>query len=368
MENNFKTWYQVADKKFINIFNAFDESIKTNEFAHFRIEPDFYKAITSVSQPKNYSPDYIQSLIAKQLRALRKKYSYIRIAYTGGTDSHTILKVAMDNKIYIDETWTVLVSLKSDKEGDVEYLPGLNYAKQFEGTLIGKVTTITPNIKDYWYRTILNWWKDSKYLRGQYVFFRQCDANRYNKLKKGITIVGTEKPYVFKKDGKWYWFTPDHPHNYFMGLPNIYSMFMDKNNPELPVAQTYAFLNFIKDKKNIGKKVENKLEFSFGPLNGAVRLESIRKLGYSILTKDLGLARYGKGVIQFNNQKNQFARKELIAMNRNDIVEKWLQTNLEIYEEYKNYPYMVELQDQKYVKTVNRYSKFLEITDTGLKI
>ena len=55
-------------------------------------------------------------------------------------------------------------------------------------------------------------------------------------------------------------------------------------------------------------------------------------------------------------------------MNRNDIVEKWLQTTHEIYEEYKNYPHMVELQDQKYVKTVNRYSKFLEITDTGLKI
>ena len=67
-------------------------------------------------------------------------------------------------------------------------------------------------------------------------------------------------------------------------------------------------------------------------------------------------------------QKHQFAKKELVAMNRSDIVEKWLQTNLEIYEEYKNYPYMVELKNQKYVKTVNRYSKFLEITDTGLKI
>ena len=67
-------------------------------------------------------------------------------------------------------------------------------------------------------------------------------------------------------------------------------------------------------------------------------------------------------------RKLQLWKKELIAMNRSDIVEKWLQTNLEIYEEYKNYPYMVELKDQKYVKTVNRYSKFLEITDTGLKI
>ena len=90
MENNFKTWYQVADKKFVNIFNAFDESIKTKEFAHFCIDPDFYKTLTSVSRPKNYSPDYIQSLIAKQLRVLRKKYSYIRLAYTGGTDSHIV--------------------------------------------------------------------------------------------------------------------------------------------------------------------------------------------------------------------------------------------------------------------------------------
>ena len=370
MENNFKTWYQVADKKFINIFNAFDESIKTNEFAHFRIEPDFYKAITSVSQPKNYSPDYIQSLIAKQLQALRKKYSYIRIAYTGGTDSHTILKVAMDNKIYIDETWTVLVSLKNNKEGDVEYLPGLNYAKQFEGTLIGKVTTITPNIKDYWYRTILNWWKDPRYLRGQYISLRQdiTSSGYLDKLKKGITIVGKEKPFIFKKDGKWYWFTADDPYSFYMGLPNIYSMFMDKNNPELPVAQTYAFLNFIRNKKNIDKKIEDRLEFRFEYFDNTNRLECNRKLGYFILTKDLGLARYGKGVIQFKNQKHQFAKKELIAMNRNDIIEKWLQTNLEIYEEYKNYPYMVELREQTYVKTVNRYSKFLEITDTGLKI
>ena len=66
----------------------------------------------------------------------------------------------MDNKIYIDETWTVLVSLKKDKEGDKEYLPGLAYAKQFEGTLIGKVTTITPNIKDQLFRTIIDWWKN----------------------------------------------------------------------------------------------------------------------------------------------------------------------------------------------------------------
>ena len=370
MENNFKTWYQVADKKFVNIFNAFDESVKTKEFAHFCIDPDFYKALTSVSRPKNYSPDYIQSLIAKQLRVLRKKYSYIRLAYTGGTDSHTILKVAMDNKIYIDETWTVLVSLKNDKEGDKEYLPGLTYAKQFEGTLIGKVTTITPNIKDYWFRTIIDWWKNPKYLRGQYVSFRQDITSGYlNKLEKGITIVGTEKPFMFKKNKKWYWFTDDSPHGEFMGLPNIYSMYMDKNNPELPVAQTYASLDFMKNKKNIGEKnIEDRVEFKFENLNNINRLECFKKLGCYILTKDLGLARYGKGVVQFNNQKHQFAKKELVAMNRSDIVEKWLQTNLEIYEEYKNYPYMVELKDQKYVKTVNRYSKFLEITDTGLKI
>ena len=92
-----------------------------------------------------------------------------------------------------------------------------------------------------------------------------------------------------------------------MGLPNIYSMFMDKNNPELPVAQTYAFLNFIRNKKNIGKKIKDRLEFRVEYLDNENRLECLRKLGCSILTKDQGLARYGKGVIQFNNQKHQFA-------------------------------------------------------------
>jgi len=362
--SNFHTWYQVADKKFNNIFNAFDESIKNGEFVYFNIDTEFIEAITSMSRPKNCSPDRIQSLIATQLKKLRKKHSYIRLAYTGGTDSHTILKVAMDNKIYIDETITILVSLKKDKEGDKEFQPGLAYAKQYEGTLIGKVTTVTPKIEDYNFRNIKNYWKNSKYIRGGYVPLRAFSWLEYlridNKLEKGITIVGTEKPCLLRKNKKFYWFTTDAPHGEFMGIPNIYSMFLDKNNPELPIAQSYALLDFVKNKKNIGRKIEDRLEFKFSYLNGATRLDCAYALGCVVLNEDLGLARFGKGKINYLNQKHQFAKKELIELNRNDIIENWFQTVTDIYKEYKNYPYMVKSQIDC-VGTVGRYSKFIEM-------
>ena len=92
---------------------------------------------------------------------LRKKYNKMRLLYSGGTDSHTILKLCIDNDIHIDETITHMVSYIRTPKLDIEYLNGIKFAKSHCPQSIGTVTIIQPQIEDLNFYFKNDWYKDT---------------------------------------------------------------------------------------------------------------------------------------------------------------------------------------------------------------
>ena len=56
-------------------------------------------------------------MLAERARQLRDTYKYIRIFYSGGCDSHTMLKAFIDNKIWPDEIVCIRMSLNNSMDG-----------------------------------------------------------------------------------------------------------------------------------------------------------------------------------------------------------------------------------------------------------
>ena len=83
-----------------------------------------------------------------RLKEIRKNTGKLKLLYTGGTDSFTILKLCIDNDIFVDEIATYMASLTGDPRTNIEYLPGLEYAKKHEKKSIGSINIIDPTIQD----------------------------------------------------------------------------------------------------------------------------------------------------------------------------------------------------------------------------
>ena len=111
------------------------------------VDPELVESLKGMKRP-NTDPHYIRSLIITQLKNLRKKYNKMRLLYSGGTDSHTILKLCIDNDIHIDETITHMVSYIRTPKLNIEYLNGIKFAKSHCPQSIGTVTIIQPQIED----------------------------------------------------------------------------------------------------------------------------------------------------------------------------------------------------------------------------
>jgi len=92
-------YYLVGWKKFFNKTLALIESKKTGYDIKWIFNDDVYSSIdwsTPVDTPLN-------DLYYIRAKQLREKYDYIALHYSGGVDSHNILRTFLDNNLLIDE-------------------------------------------------------------------------------------------------------------------------------------------------------------------------------------------------------------------------------------------------------------------------
>jgi hypothetical protein len=129
---SFIQYYKVGDEKFYNKFRAFDYMMNKNLTMEYIMDADFIKSLEDKPRPKNNDKHLIRELILKGMKNLRLKHKKLRLALGGGTDSWTILKICMENNLYIDEVACGLVSFTGDVRADLEYLPALRYAKSLK--------------------------------------------------------------------------------------------------------------------------------------------------------------------------------------------------------------------------------------------
>ena len=362
MKYFFDQYYKCGDKKFYNIFQAFEEQLTSKHFPLYVMDQDLIKNLKGMKRPKNLSPSYLQALMITRLKDIRKKTKKLKLLYTGGTDSHTILKLCIDNDIYLDEVATHLVSINNNIKTDVEFLPGIYFARKYEGTVIGKVTEIHPTLEDMIEKlSNQDWYLDNRYLPGSYIHLRpySLDIIIRDNLKLDedtIVLIGNEKPTFLIEDGQVYWSHPDAGTAEAMGIENTIPFYMDKDNPELTVGMCYAFLDCV------GKEQYANDQFlEYHKIHD-------RQMKQKLL-RSIGLFSTGRGFLDnhllgkkefLNNIKNKRFINELRQSSRSDLVDKLFGVYDRIYNRYKDLPYGME-KHGNYCAAVGRYSEKIPI-------
>ena len=233
------TWgLEVAGHRYTNKLLAIQENQKTGQPIIFRA-PDSFEVFDFSLRPSLS----LDQLCVRHAKMLRQKYNRVHLFYSGGCDSHFILKTFIDNDIKIDKVIMVKSGFKqADFEIDDYALPfikkcGLHYEIREPSIDYYRAYYLeTPNKV----RTQNEYWQHFR-LNNHFENVGQTDSDTVN-------IFGKEKPKLTYVDDKWYTYMLDvevtpqpGQHNFFLDDPEIYSeqchMLLDHIGKEMDKSQ-----------------------------------------------------------------------------------------------------------------------------------
>ena len=202
-------YYTVGDFKTYNKFYAVQEMQKTNTFLHWHFNDAEYSKVDWKTNPGNT----LSKLYKNRAVALRKKYDYLVLFYSGGSDSVTILNTFIEHNIPIDE----IASCYSKKGSDSSYfneeiekvvLPNVNASCEKTGArfrLIDQTDMITGMNDPMWYVHTNNFITPNCVTRAR---FRDLIPEYKNMIASGMKvgfIWGRDKPRIIcDEDHKFY--------------------------------------------------------------------------------------------------------------------------------------------------------------------
>ena len=361
----FNSYYQCGDKRFHNIFQAFREQKRTQHFPKFFLDEDLISALANFKKPNKLDAQSIRRLMINRLKVLRKKFNKLKILYSGGTDSYTILRLCVDNGIYIDETITQMTSIQNDLRTNLEYYAGVQLAKKYEGTLIGRCVELHPSEADLNFINDPEWFYDEKITVGPNLPFRVYSVPNMVQKAMGsdndtIVLMGYEKPKFLVEDGKLFWTQLDSNVGEMMGQRNTLPFFLDKENPELVAALAYAAL----DKIDVDLTLSKNRLIGFHQLEHHKQIEILSHLGYYKTPHHfINVALLGKTMFNLNRKTQRFM-KELQNNSKEWYINKIYETHKRISDLYSDLSYGLEYSGNL-VKSVGRYSQKLEIGESG---
>ena len=215
------SWYlECNGKLFHNKLQAILENNLSNKSITFKV-PEVYNDFDFSHEPS----ESLEDLCVSQARQLREQYKEVYLYYSGGCDSHYILKIFIDNNIKIDKIIMVKSGFRSaDFEIEDYALPfvrklGIPYEvkipdfQHYESFYLGKdIVYCTQN--EFWHHFRLN-----NHLE-----------NLRSSPKDRVNIFGKEKPKLVYENGNWYTYFIDveitdqpNQYNFFVENPTIYS-------------------------------------------------------------------------------------------------------------------------------------------------
>ena len=194
---------------------------------------------------KNYNADY--------LKYLRNTYDHIQLLFSGGYDSVTILKEAIDNDIYIDEVLMLSVDELNTASNQELVTNGIPFVEQYKDK-IGKITTVQVkhnNLADLF--------------RDPYSFFTLSTANMmpiwpgrfwqgthlYRSYDNGVVIRGAEKPLLVYYDKKWYTVGLDSLFGADIAVPNMINFWNNGKNIKSLIKDARLLRDYYLSKENI---------------------------------------------------------------------------------------------------------------------
>jgi hypothetical protein len=266
--NNHINWdrilhYNVGGKKFTNSVAAWKEITESKSAFHFSMFDNSFAQYNWTVEPQHS----IEDLGRIRAQQLREKYKWLRLWYSGGRDSHFVLKSFIDNNIPLDEVVIFHNPLMQVRDWEMKTLVHPLACDLLKNTRT-KISTLTLTADDYKKTFSKNWYDKSATDPNQALWFQPNNYSRLFELhpeqfaidqklgdQLGI-ILGMEKPKLFVEQGHWYMQMCDvNGFVYAMdNRENVEYFYITPDLPELHAKQSWLALNHIE--KNYFNKSE----------------------------------------------------------------------------------------------------------------
>jgi len=209
-------YYIVGKQKYFSKIRACIDATATRQNVSWHFNDDVFDRFDWTREPDQT----LDQLYYERARALREKYDYIILSYSGGSDSHNILRAFLDNKLHIDEI-TVNVFEKANKtiDNDPSNNSATNYGAEYKLQIyprLEEIRHLSPRTKitiidqsDFLMNELFNPSQDGNWVlkyrepinpsgasRWNYLHHKQL-RERVDKSKSVGVIFGIEKPNTF---------------------------------------------------------------------------------------------------------------------------------------------------------------------------
>jgi hypothetical protein len=266
IEKNSKLGFYVVDNKvFYSKPQALIESTKTGHFPHWNFNREIFSKIDTTVEPSLS----LRELYRIRAQQLRNKYDYIRLEFSGGADSTTVLYSFINNGIHLDEV-VFRYPMQGSKglEADSKNMKAENTLSEYHFAakpVLEYLAVHYPKIKitmhDFSenilkYRGDESWTDHAKdYLHPEHTFKHDpLGVTEHKHLadsgKQICILYGIDKPKICIKDGRWWLYFLDiqanHSQNQTGPYNNITSeyFYWQADVPELIIKQAHVIRNW----------------------------------------------------------------------------------------------------------------------------
>jgi len=198
------------------------------------------------------------SLLRRRAEQLRSAYDYVRLWYSGGSDSHTMLLAFLDNDIHVDEIAMYRCSPIDDFSG-----PGSSETNEVALPFVESIRERIPKTKitlldigrEQYERVYLTdeWLEFANVMRFRpysrkydYLFFPEL-LRPAEEGRSHCDVAGWEKPRMEMRDGQFYASFWDRQISGDIGSPFTEFFYVTPRFPELQLKQCHLLKNWVKE-------------------------------------------------------------------------------------------------------------------------
>lgn len=212
-DHNPNVYWEVDGERYYRKTEALVASAQNNNsHVTFNYYNDAFSKYNWLIEPT----ETFEELAAMRAHQLRDSNRYIRLWYSGGADSHTMLRTFIDNNIHIDEIVAVRSSPINDFNGRANReanLRSIPYLKSIQCMIPKtKISMVDISAEQYlrYYKTE-NWHHDAIAFSfsddpGTLLGSREA-IEQFSQLKihpGGVEVAGGDKPKIIRRDGIYY--------------------------------------------------------------------------------------------------------------------------------------------------------------------
>lgn len=273
-------YYKVGGTKtFLNKIDACIEATKTKSWIEWIFNKEVLDRFDWITPP-NIG---LKEIYRRRAQQLREKYDYIVLNYSGGGDSHNVLRSFLDNNIRLDEILVRWPRKRTEKiytpssfssadnhmsEWDLTLLPDIQWIKQHHPNIHVEFYDYSDDALDYFKTSAADndpWFNKglgSQLSPGHVVRWR-TSIDRYQRMFKdkglrGCQLYGIDKPRVCYKDGDFFVFYLDsiasavvHLDDYDDVFSAVELFYWTPDMPDVVKVQAHTLMQFFVKNTNL---------------------------------------------------------------------------------------------------------------------